>query len=218
MIIKKSKRKFDNIFFVLKHLGFLSILKLISSYLLTINHCYILNCNLKSIISFSLLRNPTGKLRKLESNDLKILKDCLNKLNYNDKKELLSRILFYQNGFDNCYIFLINGQIAYLQWLIYPSENTIIDKYYKKNYYPLRKNQIMIENAFTFPNFRGRGLFPFVTQSLLQIAKDQGYKSVVSYIKKNNIISLNEFIKMGFKITKIIGDYKLLGTAWRKLY
>jgi L-amino acid N-acyltransferase YncA len=104
-----------------------------------------------------------------------------------------------------------------MQWIIYPDENDIIAKYYLNRFKLLKNNQILLENAFTFPRYRGLGLFAAVTSDLLEKAKDEGYKSAITYIRKNALDSLNEFMKQGFKLNAIIREYKILGITKRML-
>ncbi|HHL34205.1 MAG TPA: hypothetical protein ENJ30_07565 [Desulfobulbaceae bacterium] len=135
-----------------------------------------------------------------------------------ERKEVVSRVLFYRSGFKNCYVAkTIENEIAYIQWLIYPSENSIIKKHFQKRFYLLEEFQVMIENAFTFPKFRGLGIMPVVTKELMKRARERGYKSAISYIRKDNIISLNEFMRLNFKITELLKEYKFLGVVKRNL-
>jgi len=134
------------------------------------------------------------------------------------RKDIVARLFFSQAGFKHCYFAKTSiGQPAYIQWLIYPDENEIIAKHFQYRFYPLKPNQVMLENAFTFPKFRGLGLMPNVSAELLTIARNQGYKNAVVYIKKNQIASINEFLKLNFKIRKIVREYKLFGITKRML-
>jgi len=76
---------------------------------------------------------------------------------------------------------------------------------------------VILENACAFPEVRGFGYLAFVSRELLTQARQQGYKSAIGYIKKEKIASLNDFFGMGFKITKILREQKLLGKVMRNL-
>ena len=173
--------------------------------------------NLKSVGQYTITREPPGNLSIMSYKDLQIIKKSIKVLGPNDRKEILARIQFFEKGFQNCYVMKVKDTIAYMQWLINPSENYLLEKYFKKIFYPLHNKQVMIENAFTYPKFRGYGYLPYVSQNLLDIAQEQGYKSVVGYIKINKIPSLNDFYKMGFKVTQLLRERKLLGSIYRNL-
>ncbi len=93
----------------------------------------------------------------------------------------------------------------------------IIQKHYRRRFLPLGSSEVMLENSFTFPAYRGRGLMPFATWQLLNKARELGYRRAVTYIRKEKIDPLNQFLRMGFSIKKIVREYKLLGYARRSL-
>jgi hypothetical protein len=176
-----------------------------------------LNRNLTSLPDGKKIRREIS-IKKIDDQDLKKIIQMVKLLDPDSKMEVLSRILFYNCGFKNCYIGKTKeGEIAYIQWLVYPYENKNIKNHFRNIFYPLRENQVMIENAFTFPKFRGLNLMPAITVKLLNIAKENGYKSVIGYIRKDKITALNEIMRLGFKITKMITEYKLMGSIKRTL-
>ncbi len=207
---------FNKYLFALSNLGFNQTFKLALNNLFSINHYYILKKNLSSLNTGNQLKSNI-EIKKVNNDDLNDIVKTIKMLDPIDRKEIVSRILFYKSGFKNCYVAKKKDDIAYIQWLIYPYENSIIKENYQRIFYPLGENQVMIENAFTFPKYRGIGLMEAVTLKLLSIAKKEGYKFAVGYIRKDRIISLNEFIKMGFKITKMVREYKFLGMTTRTL-
>lgn len=203
--------------YIVKTLGYAKCIESVLSRLLTVNHYYILQLNISYINEFIYPRILAGVLQLLKTDDIATIQNQMHYVSKEDRKELLIRLLFLKNGFKNCYIFKVNEKIACLQWLVYPCENSILNHRYKNRYYLLSPNQVMVENVYTFPEFRGKGLLPFVTTKLLHIASEKGYKSAITYVRKDKIISLNEFAKLGFRIKKMVNDYKLCGIAWRSL-
>jgi len=128
------------------------------------------------------------------------------------------RIYFYLAGFKNCYVARDkHGRICYIQWIVYPDENEYLKRWFREDFYLLNENQVMIENAFTFPRYRGLGLLSSVTMDLLGKAEGRGYRSIVAHIRKDNFAPLNEFISLGFKIRNLVKEYKFLGLVRRTL-
>ncbi|MBN1983158.1 MAG: hypothetical protein JW795_16610 [Chitinivibrionales bacterium] len=211
--------KFQTLFLIVRHLGISGILAMIFSRIYSINHCYILGCNLKKlIVSKSIGRMlPIGVVRLLNDNDIASVTERIGGLTPHDRKELIFRIKFYSEGFKNCFVYLIEGKIAFMQWLIYPSENDLLRKHYGKKYKTLTPQQVLVENVFIFPEFRGQGLFPHLTIQLLKQAEQEGYTHALSYVKKNMIAPLNELIAAGFRIISLVEDVKLMGIEWRNL-
>jgi hypothetical protein len=208
---------FNKYFFTSSHLRLKATLLLTLKRLWSINHFYVVKRGLMDLPAAQPARTPLV-ISKVGSSDARELIASLSLMDVNSKKEMISRLLFYRAGFKNCYIGRTkSGEMAYIQWLVYPSENPIIEKHVSKTFYTLNKDQVMIENAFAFPKFRGIGLMPQMTTWLLSKAKEEGYKSAIGYIRKDRIASLNEFIRLGFKLTKIITEYKVMGVVRRTL-
>jgi RimJ/RimL family protein N-acetyltransferase len=183
--------------------------------LAVVNHYYIIYHDLRSLSASPPRKIGGGDLQLLRTEELEELSNQLGVLTWQEKPELLTRLVFFRNGFTNCYTLRVDGVIAYLHWIIYPGENEIIQKSYRRRFLPLRPNEVMIENAFTFPAYRGRGFLAFATAQLSKMAKDQGYKRVITYVRKDKIDALNGFMRLGFRIERIVREYKLLGNAWR---
>jgi GNAT superfamily N-acetyltransferase len=213
----ETENKLNEIVNLFKSLGPKLFFRTLGSLVFSINHYYFLGRNLEAKINFPTLNMPSVEFSAIDENDLGLLETYAKSLGPDDRRELIGRLRFYESGFKNCYVIKNGDAIAYLQWIIYPKENSIIQDRYAKKFYPLGSNQVMIENAFTFPKHRGRGYLLFATGQLLETARSQGYTSAICYIRNDRIASLNEFFNMGFKIIRMIKEYKLLGMVWRTL-
>ena len=202
---------------ILQSLGPQAGLRLAIDSLLSMNHYYILGRSLAAPIIYPLRQKPDLPFLPLDEETLRMLRDQAGNLPPRDRRELLGRLRFHSRGFSNCYVMKSGGEAAYLQWLIYPEENPVIMSRFAGKFYQLSERQVMVENVFTFPRFRGQGLLPYGTGKLLEVARERGYASAICYIRKDNITSLNEFCRLGFRIMKIVREYKVFGYAWRAL-
>jgi hypothetical protein len=200
---------------VYRNLGFRNLVRVAVRNLFDINHYYILEIRLNDKLASPQMNLNGAQMCPLCESDLKALKSQFPSLKDHDRKELMSRLLFYENGFRNCYALKMKGDIAYLQWIIYPEENNLILGKYGSRFMPLKEKQVMLENSFTFPRYRGFGVMLFGTLDLLAKARDQGYNSAVCYALKENVAALNHLAQMGFKIRRIIREYKIFGHVWR---
>jgi len=185
--------------------------------LFSVNHYYLLGKKLAAQEEFPAPSGVTAPLTKITAHDLVLLRQTLDALESADKREVLARLFFYEDGFENCYVMKRGEEIVYVQWVIFPWENGTLEERYRTKFYPLAEKQVMIENAFTFPRHRGQGHLLHGTTQLLRLAKERGYSAAICYIRKDRIASLNEFARMGFRITRILTEYKVLGRAWRTL-
>ena len=185
--------------------------------IIRINHCYILQRNMRNLVSSGNNRRK-WKVRVATDDDIKEIRESIRNLDDASKKEVVVRLLFYHSGFKNCYIARTSdGDIAYIQWLIYPYENNIIRKHYRYRFHELREKQVMVENVFTYPKYRGYGLMRDMTNELLNIAKEKGYNSAIIYVRKDLTDVINDRIVNGFKITKIVTELKIFGYCKRFL-
>lgn len=202
---------------LLRSLGPLAFARLLRSMMFSCNHYYFLGRNLLPPLNISPGSSTNGAVSPISAEDIDDIRGQLDSFEPQDRREIMSRLIFYGRGFRNCYVMRHGDDLAYIQWIIFPSENDLITRWYSRRYYTLATRQVMIENAFTFPRYRGRGYLQSGTLQLLELARNSGYGSAVCYIRKDRITPLNEFTRMGFKIIKLLGDYKLAGMAWRTL-
>ena len=202
---------------VFTNLSFSDLTKLVLRNAARLNHYYILGSDFGNLPKSPPKCNADGEAQLLRTEELPGLYNRLPSLGADDKRELMSRILFFKNGLRNCYTTRVDGEIANIHWLIFPSENDVIQSGYGSRFLPLSADEVMIENTFTFPAHRGHGLMPFSAWQLLNKAKALGYKRAVTYIRKDRIISLNHFLHLGFSIKRIVREYKILGFTRRAL-
>jgi hypothetical protein len=208
----------DKSVYLFMALGAVELLQLLASRLfLGVEHYYQLGKSLAAPLGCPAPLGITATIEEISKEDWLKIQNTLPSLDAKDKRELLARQFFYWDGFTNCYVIKNGADIAFIQWIIYPSENSIIKEKYPTKFSPLSSTQVIIENAFTFPRYRGRGYLLHGTAALLDLARGSGYKSAICYIRKDRIASLNEFMRMGFKIIRIMREYKFLGRVWRKL-
>ena len=125
--MKNNNIFLKKVIFILSNLGIKESFKVIMKNIFSYNHYYILNANLKSIKLFQKTRIKYS-LKKIEENEISEIREMLPSLSPKDRKEILIRLSFYNSGFKNCYIARSKkGKIAYIQWIIYPHENEMIE-------------------------------------------------------------------------------------------
>jgi hypothetical protein len=152
-----------------------------------------------------------GSAEILDAADMAGIKASLGSHPPNERRELVTRLMFFNDGFKHCYGVKRGSEIAYMQWIVLPSENSIIESLHRGRFLPLCQTQVLLENAYTFPRYRGLGYLPAVSASLLINARKDGFVSAITYIRDNNFTALNEFIKIGFRITRRVTEIRLLG-------
>jgi hypothetical protein len=104
-----------------------------------------------------------------------------------------------------------------MQWLFRPADDVELQERFRDRFYPLRPDEVLVENIFIFPRFRGAGVFPTVNHSVLEQARREGFRGCAAYIRKDNITSLNAYLDLGFRIRTLLTSYSLAGVSWRTL-
>lgn len=202
---------------VLLKMGFLNLLTIALERLFSVHHFYVAKINLKKFNPDSSGKKAEGGLQRVQPDDFLKMTEHLEPLSRSDRRELLSRMIFYNNGFHSCYCIKVHNEIACIQWLIEPEDNDIIRQYYRNQFYPLRSGQVIVDDLFTFPKYRGRGYLHLILSRLLCLAKDRGYTTAMTYIRKDKISILNDFLRTGFKLTTLLREIKIFGFAYRNL-
>jgi hypothetical protein len=115
--------------------------------------------------------------------------------------ELIQRKWFYETGFHTCYIARAAGNldICYMQWMISRKDANAWSDNFKSSFFRLRDEDIQLEHAYTFEKYRGNRIMPSVMTRLFEIARDKGFKRVITYVIADNIGSLKGCYLAGFK-------------------
>jgi hypothetical protein len=198
-------------------LGFRSLFVILLKRFFYIHHVLIMKMNLTTFRPRSFERIPAGELCLLTPDDIPKLLSAVPSLGEEDRKELMARIHFYNLGFSKLYGIKTEGQIAYVQWLITDEDNPVIRKHYQRLFFELKPGQALLENVFTFPQYRGRGYLRFGSEQLLVKARELGFQTVIAYIRIDKITTFNEFANMGFRFANLLRIIQVFGFIRRKL-
>jgi GNAT superfamily N-acetyltransferase len=130
--------------------------------------------------------------------------------------ELLERIWFYENGFQDCYVARSadNGELYGIAWLVFPAQ--VMKDGFSSRLPVLKKDEILLENCYTFEKHRGKGLMPAMVNELCEKARTMKFKRLITYIRLDNHASLRVFDKLAFKKFEEISELKLLFHTSRK--
>jgi GNAT superfamily N-acetyltransferase len=203
--------------FIISNLGVWVPAKFFLKRFLYLDYFYFLTVPLKKV-GAGIRIGPDIQIAEARNEDWMMIVDGLKQLDDNERREIVVRLLFYLKGFHGCYIGRNeSGDIVSLQWLIRPRDNPLIEKHFNDFFYPLNEKQVMVENIFVYPEYRGLGVFTTVNHLLLEKAREEGFVHCLAYIHKGNITSLNGFMKLGFQVKKLLRSYNLCGFSWRNL-
>jgi len=103
-----------------------------------------------------------------------------------------------------CYVAVTgDGSICYMQWLIGAENMHRLAPYFSGSVPNLRRNEMMLEFAFTFPRYRGLRIMPAAMSVIAEKAADHDARYVVTYVKSDNIPALKGCERAGFKVISV---------------
>ena len=127
-------------------------------------------------------------------------------------QQLLNREWLYQSGFGKWHVAKTcdTNELCFLQAVIGPEDNRLLDDGFKGWFPRLQKDEILLEGAYAFEKYRGGGLCHAVASDIKGIYRAQGFQRMITYIRKDNVSSIKASEKTGFKkfeeipVTKIV--------------
>ncbi len=145
--------------------------------------------------------NPDAKIpvtvRELNSEDLKYLLDA--QFRKEDPRLAEYQQAIVNSGLKTAYVATNEHDIAaYMQFLIKPDQNELIQKHFKGIFPLLKDDEGLLEGAFMNPEFRGQRIMPAAMARIAEKATELGLKSAITFVDVTNIPSLKGCHRAGF--------------------
>ena len=117
-----------------------------------------------------------------------------------DLYEILRRVSFFKRGFDECYLFRTgSGELCHFGWLLSARHNALVRTHYPPGTAALAGDEALVENIYTYPSHRGKGVMLEALDHLEDLARGQGLRRIVAYVENTNLPSLKGFERAGYK-------------------
>lgn len=129
----------------------------------------------------------------------------------NDYVELLLRQGLCEAGVSTLYVADSEERPAYAQWLIRARDQDIIHEHSPGRYERLYEDEVLLEGAYTFIDFRRLGAMGDGMGQLLQLAKEEGARSAITYVAADNVPSLRGCATVGFELDHARWSVRRLG-------
>ncbi|OGO20818.1 MAG: hypothetical protein A2144_03455 [Chloroflexi bacterium RBG_16_50_9] len=132
--------------------------------------------------------------------------------------ELVERKWFYDCGFHDCYVArtVDTGEPCCLAWLVSAEDNDVVTQGFGSRLPALKKDELLLENCYTFEKYRGKNLMPAVVLDLWKMAGGHGFRRLITYVRQDNTASLKVFEKLAFREFEKIPELKFLFFTGRK--
>jgi hypothetical protein len=129
-----------------------------------------------------------------------------------DSVELLLRIRSCESGVTTLYVARSDdGRPAYAQWLVRPREQAHLHAHAPGSYGQLADDEVLLEGAYTFGEFRRLGLMADGMAQLLRYARAEGFRSAITYVATTNVASLRGCAACGFEPDHVRVSERRLG-------
>ena len=120
------------------------------------------------------------------------------------------RLLILKANIPTCYLGITeNGQISYMQWLIGQGDLDRFRPFFDGELRNLRKDEVLLEFAYTFEQFRGQKIMPAAMSAIAEKGLLTGARYAVTYVQKDNIAALKGCAAAGFS------PYMIRNERWR---
>ncbi len=98
-----------------------------------------------------------------------------------------------------CYVAVTDEDVpCYMQYLILASENDEVERFFEGIFPRLRKDEALLEAAFTLEEYRGLRIMPFVMDQLAEKARQEGARRLLTFVSSENIPALKGCKHAGF--------------------
>src|SRR5215210_995710 len=84
--------------------------------------------------------------------------DELRRTRGTDAYEMLLRMWLAEAGVEWLYVAELDGEPVYCQWLVDAEHQPLLERHSPGSYTPLPADEVLLEGAYTFSRFRGRGV------------------------------------------------------------
>jgi hypothetical protein len=103
------------------------------------------------------------------------------------------------------------GQAIYAQWLVRPEDQLRVLAENGNAHDVLRPDEVLLEGAYTFSRFRGKGAMADGMAQLLRVARDEGRVAAITYVGAENVASLRGCARVGFELDHVRVSIRSLG-------
>jgi RimJ/RimL family protein N-acetyltransferase len=121
-----------------------------------------------------------------------------------DYGRVLRRKRLHERGVRTMHVAIADGGApVYVQWLITRPDQDLLAQYGSEFWPPLAEDEVLLEFAYTFTAFRGRGVMADAMSRLLSVGAALGARSALTYVRSDNVPSLRGCHKVGFRLDHV---------------
>lgn len=149
-------------------------------------------------------------VRKLERDDFPRIVAACGSTTRSDLKKLIELQMQLLEDIPTCYGgFTMEGNPCCMCWLVDYADKGELRSFFKAGLPDLKPGEVLCENIYTHPDYRGHSLMAHLTFALFEIASGKGATRALAYVRSENANSLYGIKKIGWK------PFMLKKVRWR---
>ncbi|HTK85380.1 MAG TPA: GNAT family N-acetyltransferase [Patescibacteria group bacterium] len=139
-------------------------------------------------------------VRPLEISDLSLLLPLEGNIPPEEQQQIRWRRHFHKKFPHRCFVAVDerNDRPCYMQWLVYADDNDALERF--KCFPKLRKNEAILEQAYTIPSHRGLGIMSSAMAEIAEQAVQRNVRYVMTFVDTNGIASIKACQRAGFRM------------------
>lgn len=121
-------------------------------------------------------------------------------LSAREQREIALRLKCAKANMGRCYIAFTNpgGKACFVQWVFDADDNQWIQSFFRRRFPLLKQGEVLFENAYTPPPFRGLGVMSSAMATIAAQEAALGARYGLTFVSHDNIASLKGCSKAGF--------------------
>lgn len=137
-----------------------------------------------------------------------------------ERNEIARRRKLLELGVPRCFVAIdsLNNRPCFIQWAFSPSQNDFVSDFFHGRFPQLTAGQILLENAYTPPEYRGKGIMPDAMNQIATLLFSAGATEVITFVDHRNAPSLKGCAKAGFEPYLIRRDLRALTLFKRRRF
>lgn len=134
-----------------------------------------------------------------------------------ERREVTNRRSLISQNIQQCFVAIdaSTQRPCFIQWALRSSSNEFIQRFFKGRFPALRSNQVLLENAYTPPDYRGRGIMADAMNRIALILKQDSIDELITFVDHENYSSIKGCARAGFSAYTVRHDYCVL-QVWRR--
>ena len=138
-------------------------------------------------------------LRRMEPSDIPLFTDTsIEGLSGDDLLVRVNARHLIESGIETCYVGVTADGPVFMEYLITPDENERLGPVFDGLFPPLQPGEALLEFAFTLEAHRGLLVMPTAYRRLLEVARERGVRSVISFVPVERTSFIGFYLLMGF--------------------